>query len=199
MTNPPIHLRHFDPDIDLAFVRDAWIRSGERCAKIALGRWFRKGLYYEMQRDIVTSLLDRAETVVACDSQDRRVVVGFACGEPSTLTHPVLHFVYAKEAFRRFGVAPQCLAAIGVHRMTRVICTTWAEWCDSENEKRAADGRPLMRFNPYPLGVLNGTRARTPEPAPLRNDSDSASDCAGGREKRFFHSWLDREPNRGVG
>lgn len=191
MSEPVFHLRHFEPERDMAFCADAWAHSGQLVYKQTLGGLYREHVYWQFAGDMARSLLGVAETVVACDSKNRDVIIGFACGEPERWRWPILHYVYCKYNTRNFGVAPQCLAAIGVHRDTKVVCTAWSDWCKSENKKRRAGGNPMMYYNPYFVGVSN-VRSRAPVEAQVSNGENSFSDRVGGEQPGVLRSWLDR-------
>ena len=191
MNAPPFHLRLYEPEQDFNFVRNAWFLSGLVCSKKLLEHAFRKEIYDEVTPPLVAQLLETSETIIACDSSNRDVILGFACGLPDRWSAPVLHFVYVKHELRDFNIAPQCLAAIGVHRKTRVICTTWNEWCDSENRKRSAAKEPLMRFNPYFVGVNNAWPRET-EPKTVSDAENATTDSSGWGSSIVSRSWLDR-------
>jgi hypothetical protein len=81
---------------DGRFIADSWLRSyqpSRRCKGIP------SDIYWANHRRVVSGLLDRADTWVACDPTDPWTIWGWICGawEGQAL---VLHYVYVKDAFR---------------------------------------------------------------------------------------------------
>lgn len=95
-----INIRLATPD-DEAFIYRSWL-VGYKSAKP--NHKIRNSIYFENQKKVISQLLERASTIVACDINDPSNCYGYLCSEiyPETV---VLHWVYTKYRFRHFGIA----------------------------------------------------------------------------------------------
>ena len=76
----------------------------------------------------IGKLLERPETttVVAFERDEPTFLYGFVSGDVTEPKAPIVHYVYAKEAFRRAGVAQALLKELGIvtWRPFRYTCKT---------------------------------------------------------------------------
>lgn len=110
MSDLPILIRPGDSG-DTNYVRSSWLRSH---ADSALARCLGRSAYMTGHHDVIDALLERATLRVACSVTHRATIVGWACVEPAD----VVHYVFVREEFRRYGVARRLLADVTGERVT---------------------------------------------------------------------------------
>lgn len=69
--------------------------------------WFRaidKNTFMEKYKQVLTNLLIKSETKVACMKDDPDNILGYAIYQPG-----VLHYIFVKPSFRKFGIAKQLI------------------------------------------------------------------------------------------
>ena len=100
----PVVVRVADKN-DVSFIYSSWLKSyasqNKDQPRITI---------YKMHRPIVTRLLEEAVTLVACMEDDSSQILAWICGERIS-KFLVVHYVYTKEAFRRFHLARSLLDA----------------------------------------------------------------------------------------
>lgn len=86
-----------------------------------------------------TALLD-----IACLKDDPDVIIGFALAEPGEY---VLHYMYVKRAFRRFGVATEILGYMGLELSRCTVTHVTDDLLTISKSKQY----PNLTYNPYLL------------------------------------------------
>lgn len=150
----PFLIRHWEPERDIGFVRDSWIRSGEKVTRhLIQKRLWDKALYLKHQRMLVTALLQRSASMVACNPAHQDQIYGWACAEPPREDgRGVLHYIYVKEPFRRtFGISGALLDGVGCGRGSATWCTTWSPWATKEQKARIEMGLAPFELNLWKL------------------------------------------------
>ncbi len=141
MTNIPISIRLAVVD-DLAFFYSAALQSYFYSSRATHG--LLPETFYKEHKRLLAKILQapKAMMAIACLDDDPRVIVGFILAEPLA---DILHYVYVKQAFRRFGVAKRLLAHL---ELSLDVCTVthWTSDMASIGAKR-----PGMIYNPYLL------------------------------------------------
>ena len=85
---------------DISFVYATWLRSYRTGS--GLGLIAGKHAYFTLYQHIIDFILQKDTTTVSVAALEANpsVVLGYAVTEPK-----ILHYVFVKEAFRRFGIA----------------------------------------------------------------------------------------------
>lgn len=93
---------------DAHFIASSWLKSYRDSPATAA---VPSQTFYYWHHRVIEVVLARAAVLVACDPDDPDTIVGWACAEamPGAL---VLHYVYVKHAFRRFGIARALVRAL---------------------------------------------------------------------------------------
>lgn len=136
-------------DTDRSFVIAAWLNNYRRESYFA-ARVTDKVFFYH-HHAIVERLLARSRVLIACDPSDENEIVGYIVWEPG-----VLHWVYVKKAFRKFGIGRSLLSATdlpddlaGVH-----ITHPTKLWFTTKQHGEGLEAKfPAAIHNPY-LGVI---------------------------------------------
>lgn len=84
---------------DISFIYSTWLNSFR--VDSALGNSVSKTVYFGSYHSIVDRLLDESRVLVACLSDDPKVILGYLVSQSAN----VLHYCFVKEAFRRHGIA----------------------------------------------------------------------------------------------
>ena len=87
---------------DIPFLYSTWLNSYRNDSETGLS--VRKSIFFESYRLILDYILQKNTTkvLVACKPDEPNVIYGYMVAEPSD---NVLHYVFVKEAFQRFGIA----------------------------------------------------------------------------------------------
>lgn len=97
-------------------------------------------LFFAEHHKLIERLIEKSVVVCACNPEDSDQVFGWAMGTPGE----VLHYVYLREPYRRFGLAGRMLDTLRIERCAFSHRTPAFE--------RIARRRHLT-FNPYLTGV----------------------------------------------
>lgn len=84
---------------DLNLVKATYLENFKHSS--SQGRLVRPQVYFQYQRQVMDRLLSKGLVRVACPTDTPEVIVGYLISEGKN----VLHYLYVKQAFRRFGVA----------------------------------------------------------------------------------------------
>lgn len=103
----PLSLRAFR-DTDRRFIVHSWLKSfgGSRVATLV-----EPDAYYRDYRKLIERALSRSRVLVACQPDDDDAIIGWTVVEPRN-DRMLVHYVYVKHPFRRFGVAKTLLAPL---------------------------------------------------------------------------------------
>lgn len=104
---PPFLLRHIKPS-DRHFVFDSWTKSYRKSPTV---QGLESEIYYPRQMKIITRLLERGWCMIMADPQDPDHIIGYCAGE-HTRSALVIHWMFIKKNFRRFGLARTTLNLI---------------------------------------------------------------------------------------
>ena len=103
----PYSLRELTED-DKAFIFTSWIKSNW---KVYPNPSIIADLYLPEMREMIGKLLDTANTLIVCASDDRSHILGFVVFEYiEDILH--IHYLYIKNAFRNVGLARSVISAI---------------------------------------------------------------------------------------
>lgn len=92
---------------DLPFIKSSWLQSYRESSKISYD------LFNIYQNGLTEKILERSLTVVACNSEDDDLILGWICFEPAPkpvrliFDHPtmrIVHYAYVKAIYRKLGV-----------------------------------------------------------------------------------------------
>ena len=155
MTGPPISLRQYDQDRpnESGLIIEPWLHSWRTSPAL------RRSSHFEVWKaawaERIDSILAQSDTMVimAVDPDNTDRIYGWICYDPPEAHElpkdegPVVHFVYVKKPFRRFGIGTALLAKANDGRMLGpypqiyrmlgpypqiypAICTHWTRLCE---------------------------------------------------------------------
>jgi GNAT superfamily N-acetyltransferase len=130
---PPLALRPYLAATDDPLVYSSWIQQVNDVPPLA-------GTDPRGHRAVVTALLARAGATVACNPGAPDQIYGYVCAE----TPDVLHFVYVRNTWRRFGIGSLLLASVLPCFKREPIFATHAT-----RALRHLRGPWRLEFNPY--------------------------------------------------
>lgn len=81
--------------------------------------------YYSIYKKIIADALYKSIVVIACNRQDPEFIYGYAVIRPIDDVK-IIHYVYVKKPFRRFGLAKQMLESQDINLKDPVIVTAKA-------------------------------------------------------------------------
>ena len=83
---------------DLPMIYSSWMKSNR---KNGMAADVLNEVYYDEHRKIIEGCFDRGEILIACDSENESVILGYLAASKE----PVLHYVYVKQMFRKLKIA----------------------------------------------------------------------------------------------
>lgn len=140
--NLPIALRAAKPE-DIAFFYSATLQSNLYSSNTY--RSILPPVYYRGHKKVLERLLEApgSRMIVACMEDAPEVIIGFALAGHERL----LHYVYVKRPFRKFGVARKMLEHLDISPSD---CVT-SHWTDDATEILRAKRLHGLVYNPYVL------------------------------------------------
>ncbi len=105
----PLLLRTIEAG-DVHFVLKSWLKSYRNSC---FATEIPNEVYFRSHRALILRLLDdRSVTMMAVNAEDEDQILGFVCYSPGVISEClVLHFIYVKSPFRRFGIGHRLLEA----------------------------------------------------------------------------------------
>lgn len=83
---------------DIAFIYATWLNS------LYYDSWFKgiqKSVYFDNYKKVIDHILSYAKVSISCLKEDPNTILGYLVSEDPD----VIHYLFVKEAFRRFGIA----------------------------------------------------------------------------------------------
>jgi hypothetical protein len=93
-----IIVREMEPD-DLNFITSGWFKSWRGCKYSGTTP---NHLYYSTMMTMFEGLVGRGAKILVATAAGR--LLGFICYEFTTDSKPVVHYIYVKDAYFKFGV-----------------------------------------------------------------------------------------------
>lgn len=140
--NDEWRIRQAIPD-DIDFIYGSWLNCYKHAS--ALGKSCRSSIFFDNYKLIVDRILqDKSTTVsVACLPSDEKVILGYIVQTGDS----TLHFVYIKEAFRKFGIASTLIVYAFPNNQNPIICSHKT----FDSEKYFNKYKEKLEFNPFVL------------------------------------------------
>lgn len=135
---------------DLPLIWNSWLKSYR--ANNEMAKAVGADTYYRQHRVLIGELCNRSAILIACDPEYPDQIYGYAVYEVYNGPVLVMHYVYVKKTYRRFGIATELVhkARLSVHHPEGMpVGATHATylWLDHLKD------RWHMWFNPYLLGL----------------------------------------------
>lgn len=135
----PVRLREF-AETDTNFILNSWLKHNRTAQPYDR---VREDIYFYNHQLLIGSIARNAVIWVACAHDNPDEIWGYICAEPGPENSLVVHYLYVKQRWRRFGFARQLLQAAGWQPGRPVWATHWSDKAEQLGRKIAA------RFNPY--------------------------------------------------
>lgn len=124
---------------DVNFIINSWIKSFEKYMYLVP-----KPMYYAGQRKLITRVMARGKCFVASNHENRDQIFGWIIYESIADTE-VLHYVYVKHPYRRYGIGNQLLQIMRRDNSIPCIATSITPYLDYVKKKWN------IVYNPYLL------------------------------------------------
>lgn len=144
----------------MPFVYNSWLNHNKFDP-----RYFgiRRSIFFNYREPMIKDIVARAGILVACPPTSPNTILGFVCAETFVLEgdiEAVIHFMYVKKEFRRFGIASMLYeeATKATDKdpwSTTTLANAWK--FEGRTEVVAANSRkPLTRVYHNPVVVVRG-------------------------------------------
>ncbi len=136
---------------DENFIYSSWLKNYQDASP--WGKVIPNDIFFKGEKKIITKLLEHACVVVASPEESPSQILGYVVFSAPERGKNVLHFVYVKHPFRKFGIGSQL---VGIARGGRMMDEEYIEsthWTRAMSEGCALKWRVI--FNPY-LMIVGG-------------------------------------------
>ncbi len=134
---------------DHAFILNAWLKSYRKAFPT---EGITNTIYYAEHHEIIKSILDKGNVIIACDDTNPDVIVGFIAAEVVDVAL-VIHYAYVKNSFRGYGIAKLMYDTLAAPENPEITyCTHLTDPISNACKRRE------IIFNPYLLGRLGHGR-----------------------------------------
>jgi len=127
---------------DIPFITSSWLKSNRYGYMV---QSVPNTAYYYQHHKILEQVIPRSVVLVACNHEDPDQILGWMCAEVVD-TAMVLHYVYVKKSFRKFGLATRLVETMRKVEDPPAIMTT-----HSNREVRDILEDKEIMYNPYLL------------------------------------------------
>lgn len=133
---------------DVPFIFNSWLKCYRHSNNT---RGCENPVYFAQHHILLEGLCKRSTILIACNENDISQIYGYVCSE---MVEGVLvvHFIYVKEMFRKFGVANILAAAIGFEREAPVFYTHRTFSSEGLEKKFKIVYNPYLAYSAYELG-----------------------------------------------
>lgn len=151
----PIHIRLAGGD-DLNFILKSWMVGFKNHSYAAV---IDSQIFFPNHQKLIGDIAARPGclALVAVDEHDHSQIMGFIVAEPAndkTKMPLIVHWMYVKKEFRRFGIGKKLLQYMGWHRGDVIAATHYNRelWIGT---KRSLPNRYRVIYNPYLVFLKN--------------------------------------------
>ena len=141
MSALPVEIRRARKS-DIPFITSSWLKSN-RYGYFAQS--VPNTVYYHKHHKILEEIIPESVVRVACNHEDPDQILGWMCADVVD-TAMVIHYVYVKKSFRKFGLATRLVKTMAdVEKPPAFICT------HSNRDVRDIIEKKEIIYNPYLL------------------------------------------------
>jgi len=133
---------------DVDFIFNSWLKC-YRYSPNTVGA--QNPVYFAQHHKLIEGLCKRANITIACNAADIAQIYGYVCSEMIDEL-PVIHFLYVKQPFRKFGIAMQLAEVAGFKRESPVFFTHRTFTAENLEKKFAMVYNPYLAYYAYELG-----------------------------------------------
>ena len=136
---------------DEPFIYSSWLKSFRK-SKVNTGLGGQA--YHNKQSQRITQILERDNTrvIVACDTEDDDLILGYCVFEIKT-SEAILHYVYVKESFRRMQIASALVKMLRSEIRDKPF---WYSHLPANEELLEAAQKFNIEYDPDLAGGTNG-------------------------------------------
>ncbi len=103
----PIQIRKAQRS-DVPFITSSWLKSNRDGFMV---RSVPNTVYYHQHHKILEAIMPNGIVIVACNEEDPDQILGWCCAEVVD-TALVIHYIYIKQPFRKFGIATKLVTLL---------------------------------------------------------------------------------------
>lgn len=144
-------------EADVPFIFNSWLRCYRHSQNT---RGAENPVYFAQHHKVLEGLCKQAEIIVACNSEDISQIYGYVCHEKVDDV-PVMHFIYVKEIYRKFGVSNLLLETLNISKDTPFFYTHRTFISESLEKKFRMIYNPYLAYYAYELGKSEPDKAQT--------------------------------------
>ena len=127
---------------DIPFITSSWLKSNRYGYMV---QSVPNTVYYHQHHKVLEQIIPRSVVLVACNHEDPDQILGWMCAEVVD-TAMVVHYVYVKKSFRRFGLAKRLIDTMAKVEDPPAFMAT-----HSNRDIRDTLERHNVIYNPYLL------------------------------------------------
>lgn len=135
-------------EADVPFIFNSWLKCYRHSNNT---RGCENPVYFAQHHILLEGLCKRARIMIACNENDIAQIYGYVCSE-TVEDVLVIHFLYVKEMYRKFGVAAILAADAGFKREAPVFYTHRTFSSETLEKKFAMVYNPYLAYSAYEQG-----------------------------------------------
>lgn len=135
-------------ETDVPFLFNSWLRCYRHSHNT---RGCENPVFFAQQHKLLEGLCKRASITIACNQADIAQIYGYICHEQIEGVL-VVHFVYVKEIYRKFGVAGILAQSAGFDKDAPVFYTHRTYSAEGLERKFKMVYNPYLAYYGYELG-----------------------------------------------
>lgn len=132
---------------DVPFIFNSWLRCYRHSQNT---RGCENPVYFAQHHKLLEGLCKQSEVIIACNVEDVTQIYGYIAHE-KVEDVDVVHFLYIKEIYRKFGVANMLLDAVKITKSTPVFYTHRTFISESLEKKFTMIYNPYLSYYAYQL------------------------------------------------
>lgn len=137
-------------EADVPFIFNSWLRC-YRHSRNTQG--CENPVYFAQHHILIEGLCKRANILIACDEKNPAEIYGYICSE-TIEDVMVIHFMYIKEMYRKFGVGSFLAETAGFKKDAPIFYTHRTFNAQDLEKKFALVYNPYLAYSAYELGKL---------------------------------------------
>lgn len=131
-------------ETDKNFILNSWLRHNRTANENV-----RSDIYFYNHQIVIGAIACNAGIWVACAEDNPDEIWGYICAEPGPDHSLVVHYIYVKQRWRRFGFAKQLLRAAGWRQGMPLWASHWSDKAEMLARKVQALHNPYLLYKGF--------------------------------------------------
>jgi len=131
---------------DKNFIINSWLQSYRNSPTTVS---VSNGVYYTFQSRIIETILDYSTPIMAVDTEDDNIILGYICAQICAMEKMIVDWVYVKHNFKNFGLASALIGEMQEAYPVKVIEYTHQPKVTSKHFLDKLSQNYTVFYNPF--------------------------------------------------